>query len=154
MMINRNRKPTTKQINNYHALGNSLSFSGLLSSTAAVIAGFNSVVYGCGALTAGTLKKIVDVSGAGQIDVLVLQCIAAQAQNIRVQLIVDGAVVFDNVPSPVNQWGAVVVAASVNSTTVTDASCSIDFANSFIVNVSSSFAANGQLNLYCKHKLK
>ena len=64
-----------------------------------------------GAMTAGVLKTLLSVSGAGSIEFLSLMTMSTTARTMRIKLTIDGQVAFDSTSATTsaNEYGAVVL---------------------------------------------
>lgn len=101
-----------------------------------------------GALTAGTLKTLLSVSGAGEVSSLALKTIDASSRTLRLRVVVDGVVAFDSTSAAVAQADAgCVIGDGVGAPGVIFSGSPIRFLTSLVVEVASSVTETDKLRL-------
>lgn len=99
-----------------------------------------------GALTAGTLATVNNISGRGRVNIVTAYSKDATARTIRVQVIVDGTTVFDATSNSISTTGRGVVALGViDNTGSASAFQPIRFNTSLVVKVASSLTETDKI---------
>lgn len=101
-----------------------------------------------GALTAGTLKTLLSVAGAGVLNGAALTTIDSAARTIRLRVTVDGTVVFDSTSASSSATSAgCLVGAGTTTSGQPIAGSPIRFMTSLVVEVASSLTETDKLQL-------
>lgn len=132
--------PSTRQIKNAFSGGNySLGFGTLNGSAATLLTP---------ALTAGVLTNLLTIIGRAEVPILLLTAVDATSRQLRLQVVVDGVIVFDAMSNAIvtagNGLGA---AAPLQPSSGIFAGNPIRSNNSIVVNVSSSVSETAKAQL-------
>ncbi len=118
---------------------NFFSAGGVQSAGLTATASSNTKETLSGAVTAATLKRLVNLTGRGRVNLLTAYAKDATARTIRCQFIVDGVTIFDATSSSVTAAGAgLMVTGVVDTSSSTQVFQPIDFYSSCEVWVASS----------------
>ena len=106
-------------------------------------------VVSVGSVTAGVLKTILSVTGAGQIDFLCAQASDATARTLRVRVTLDGVVAFDSTTASntISNLGMSVIGAAPNSSSVPMVLQPVFFNASLLVEFASSVTETNLSNV-------
>lgn len=145
--------PATRQIINGHS-------SGGVATGALTMQGSSFKTAASGSLTANVLAQLVSVSGAGWCPLLLAYAADTTSRTIRLQVVVDGVVVFDATSSAITTINSAIVAAGTVSgqatsgnSIVSDGEC-IRFNRSLVVRLASSVTETDKVTLAYKLMLE
>ena len=102
-----------------------------------------------GALTANVLKEMVNVSGQGHIEYLVLQRVDSTARSTRLRLTIDGAIALDIASTVISFTGGNQYVIGLPSAR----GPAIPFAQSFSVDIASSLTETDKLAYYIRYRI-
>ena len=131
--------------------------SGLLNGGASTLvyantgAAANCASVSVGTLSAGVLKKVLSISGKGQVNFLMALENAAGPYNNQVKVTLDGTVIFDKTASISQNYGVIAVgygAGAVASGDFLAMHQPIQFESSLLVEIASSSASSTQVLYY------
>ena len=131
--------------------------SGLLNGGASTLvyastgAAANCASVSVGTLSAGVLKKVLSISGKGQINFLMALENAAGPYNNQIKVTLDGTVIFDKTVSISQNYGVIAVGYGAGAVATVDFLAMhqpIQFESSLLVEVASSSASSSQVLYY------
>ena len=131
--------------------------SGLLNGGASTLvyastgAAANCASVSVGTLSAGVLKKVLSISGKGQVNFLMALENAAGPYNNQIKVTLDGTVIFDKTVAITAQYGVIAVgygAGAVASGDFLAMHQPIQFESSLLVEIASSSASSSQALYY------
>lgn len=130
--------PSTRQIINTFSSG------GAISAAALSLLGKSLV---SGALTANVLQNMLTITGKAEISALGITTLNTTSKTLRLQVVVDGVVVFDATSATVANTGFGMVAAGSSAGTPAVYSNLIRCNSSLVVNVASSVTETGGVGI-------
>lgn len=131
----------TTSITNYYSAGSVNSTGSIASATTFA------KTTASGALTANTLATVLTVTGAGSCSYLAARAADGTTRTIRLQVIVDGATVFDATTSAAATAGVGLIAAgSFNASSGAQPNEPIVWNSSLVVKVASSLSETDKIN--------
>ena len=131
--------------------------SGLLNGGASTLvyadtgAAANCASVSVGTLSAGVLKKVLSISGKGQINFLMAREIGVGPYNNQVKVTLDGTVIFDKTVSISPNYGVIAVGYGAGAVATGDFLAMhqpIQFESSLLVEIASSSASSSQTLYY------
>ena len=131
--------------------------SGLLNGGASTLvyastgAAANCASVSVGTLSAGVLKKVLSISGKGQINFLMALENAAGPYNNQIKVTLDGTVIFDKTVSISQNYGVIAVGYGAGAVATGDFLAMhqpIQFESSLLVEIASSSASSSQTLYY------
>lgn len=131
--------------------------SGLLNGGASTLvyadtgAAANCASVSVGTLSAGVLKKVLSISGKGQINFLMAREIGVGPYNNQVKVTLDGTVIFDKTVSISPNYGVIAVGYGAGAVATGDFLAMhqpIQFESSLLVEIASSSASSSQVLYY------
>ena len=131
--------------------------SGLLNGGASTLvyadtgAAANCASVSVGTLSAGVLKKVLSISGKGQVNFLMALENAAGPYNNQIKVTLDGTVIFDKTASVSQNYGVIAVGYGAGAVATGDFLAMhqpIQFESSLLVEIASSSASSSQVLYY------
>lgn len=130
--------------------------SGLLNGGASTLvyantgAAANCASVSVGTLSAGVLKKVLSISGKGQVNFLMALENAAGPYNNQIKVTLDGTVIFDKTVSISQNYGVIAVGYGAGAGTAEFLAMHqpIQFESSLLVEIASSSASSSQALYY------
>ena len=131
--------------------------SGLLNGGASTLvyantgAAANCASVSVGTLSAGVLKKVLSISGKGQINFLMALENAAGPYNNQIKVTLDGTVIFDKTVSISQNYGVIAVGYGAGAVATGDFLAMhqpIQFESSLLVEIASSSESSSQVLYY------
>ena len=104
-----------------------------------------------GTLSAGVLKKVLSISGKGQVNFLMALENAAGPYNNQIKVTLDGTVIFDKTVAITAQYGVIAVGYGAGAVATGDFLAMhqpIQFESSLLVEIASSSASSSQVLYY------
>ena len=103
-----------------------------------------------GAVTAGTLKTILSLTGQGAIDFLSFSAFDITSRTVRCKVTIDGVIVFDSTGSALTSAnGGVVFGSIVNGYASLN---TVNYNSSVLVEIASSLSENDKVGIYVIYK--
>ena len=132
--------------------------SGLLNGGASTLvyastgAAANCASVSVGTLSAGVLKKVLSISGKGQVNFLMALENAAGPYNNQIKVTLDGTVIFDKTVSISQNYGVIAVGYGAGAVVASGDFLAmhqpIQFESSLLVEIASSSASSSQVLYY------
>lgn len=131
--------------------------SGLLNGGASTLvyastgAAANCASVSVGTLSAGVLKKVLSISGKGQINFLMALEVGVGPYNNQIKVTLDGTVIFDKTVSIPQNYGVIAVGYGAGAVATGDFLAMhqpIQFESSLLVEIASSSASSSQTLYY------